>query len=86
MEKQKFKVNDWVKPIGSDNDSIKAQVISTLVETCPGGTQYHYHIRVYTRVESLRMKQEWFPNKDYSKFNQCELIKYVKPPKEKEKK
>lgn len=85
-EKPKFKIKDWVRPIGSP-DGIKMQIISTIIESCYAATQMHYWVRIYKAEGSFRTRKDvWFPtNKDLVRFSEIELTEYVEP-KEEEKK
>ncbi len=85
MTGQKFKVGSWVKTIASRG--VKYHVLETLVQTCPGGVQYHVTCRPYMlQVERYLGKDgEWITGKEYAKFNEVELEPCSAPelPKEK---
>lgn len=76
-----FKIGEWVKPLGSD--MVKYHIVTTIVETCPGGIQYHYYARGYGEQDTFgRKPKKWVPFRELTKLNQCEVERYVETKEE----
>ncbi len=68
--KCKYKPGDWLKLKGSD--VYKMQVVETLVQSCPAGSQFHYTCRMFSK----ELGSKWLAGREYLKYNEVEVEKY----------